>query len=614
MCGVAGIASANGVTDAGDRIGRMARALERRGPDAEGTWISRDGRVALGHRRLAIIACGPRGAQPMTSRDGSVTLAFNGEIYNYRDLASKEDAQDGDTRALVEAWARDGVAALPRLRGIFAFAAYDHRTGHVWLVRDRLGIKPMYHSIGADGVLVFGSEIKAVLASGMVDPAPDADAIISYRLLRAVPGCATAYAHIRQVPPGSALCWEAGLVRTTSWWSVCSLPAQREDAPADACDRVRALVDQAVRRQLESERPMGLLLSGGLDSGAIAASAAARADIRAFTVSFGGANQGDVDGAHQTARHLGIALEQVSMPEGSLPSEIEAMLDAHDQPFSDAAGVPIAMACRMLRSHAVVLLQGDGGDEVFGGYATYSRVLWAKRASAAWRLASALLSVAPGGRARKLRRIAAAMAMPADLVLAALNSPCSPGMPSVRGLGPALQDAVGRTDPMSHYRHVSDGLRALDPVTQAIRTDIATQLHDRFLPKVDRASMHESVEVRVPLLDEDLLDYVATLPASALVHGSRTKVLFREAMRPRLPSTVIAGAKRGFAVPVDAWMRGALHDCAQSLFASREVRDAGMVDPKVALADLARHRSGSLDCGEHLLSLLMLAKWSVMRR
>lgn len=614
MCGVAGIASAGGVTDAKDRIGQMTRALERRGPDAQGIWISQDGRVALGHRRLAIIACGPRGAQPMTSRDGTVTIAFNGEIYNYRDLAPKDDAMDGDTRALVEAWARDGVAVLPRLRGIFAFAAHDHRTGRVWLVRDRLGIKPMYHSIGADGMLVFGSEIKSVLASGMVDPLPDADAIISYRLLRAVPGCATAYRHIRQVPPGSALCWDAGNVRTIEWWSVNSLPAPQPAIPADACDRIRTLMDQAVHRQLESERPMGLLLSGGLDSGAIAASAVSRADIRAFTISFGAANQGDVEGARHTARHIGIALEEVSMPEGSLPGEIDAMLDAHDQPFSDAAGVPIAMACRLLRAHAVVLLQGDGGDEVFGGYATYSRVLWAKRASAAWMLASALLSAVPGRRARKLRRIAAAMAMPADLVLAALNSPCSPDMPPVRGLGPALRDAVGRADPMSQYRHVSDDLRQMDPVTRAIRTDMATQLHDRFLPKVDRASMRESVEVRVPLLDEDLVDYVATLPAHALVQGSRTKVLFREAMRPRLPSQVIAGAKRGFAVPVDAWMRGALHDSAKSLFSSREVREAGMVDPQVALEDLARHRSGAVDCGEHLLSLLMLAKWSAARR
>lgn len=167
---------------------------------------------------------------------------------------------------------------------------------------------------------------------------------------------------------------------------------------------------------------------------------------------------------------------------------------------------------------------------------------------------------------------------------------------------------------MSHYRELWEGLRAMDPVTRAIRTDIATQLHDRFLPKVDRASMRESVEVRVPLLDEDLVDYVATLPAHALVQGGRTKVLFRDAMRPRLPSQVIAGAKRGFAVPVDAWMRGPLHDCAKSVLSSREVREAGMVDPQVALEDLARHRSGSVDCGEHLLSLLMLAKWSVARR
>ncbi len=613
MCGVAGIASADGVTDASDRIGRMTHALERRGPDAEGAWVSPDGRVALGHRRLAIIACGPRGAQPMTSRDGSVTIAFNGEIYNYRDLASREDAEDGDTRALVEAWARQGTAVLPQLRGIFAFAAYDHRTGQVWLVRDRLGIKPMYHSVGAGGAIVFGSEIKSVLASGMVDPAPDADAIISYRLLRAAPGCSTAYRHIRQVPPGSALCWEAGNVRTAVWWSVGSLPAPHPEIPADACERIRTLVDQAVHRQLESERPMGLLLSGGLDSGAIAASASSRADIRAFTISFGAANRGDVDGARQTARHLGLALEEVSMPEGSLPGEIEAMLDAHDQPFSDAAGVPIAMACRLLRAHAVVLLQGDGGDEVFGGYATYSRVLWAKRARALWLVASSLLAVMPGRRARKLRRIAAAMAMPADCVLAALNSPCSPDMPAVRGLGPALRDAVGRADPIGHYRGLWEGLRAVDPVTRAIRTDVATQLHDRFLPKVDRASMRESVEVRVPLLDEDLVDYVATLPAHALVQGRRTKVLFREAMRPRLPPQVIAGAKRGFAVPVDGWMRGALHDFAHSVFSSREVREAGMVDPQVALEDLARHRSGSVDCGEHLLSLLMLAKWSVTR-
>lgn len=614
MCGVAGIASAGGVADAKDRIGTMTRALERRGPDAEGAWISPDGRVALGHRRLAIIGCGPRGAQPMTSRDGAITIAFNGEIYNYRDLASGEDAQDGDTRALVEAWAREGVAVLPRLRGIFAFAAYDHRTRQVWLVRDRLGIKPMYHSAGADGTIVFGSEIKSLLASGMVDAAPDADAIISYRLLRAVPGCATAYRHIRQLPPGSALCWDAGNVRTDVWWSVASLPLPQRAIPADACDRIRALVDQAVHRQLESERPMGLLLSGGLDSGAIAASAASRADVRAFTISFGAANRGDVDGARQTARHLGIALEEVTMPEGSLPGEIEAMLGAHDQPFSDAAGVPIAMACRLLRAHAVVLLQGDGGDEVFGGYATYGRVLWAKRARVAWMLASALLSVTPGHRARKLRRIAAAMAMPADRVLAALNSPCSPDMPAVRGLGPALRDAVGRTDPMGHYRRAADELREVDPVTRAIRTDMATQLHDRFLPKVDRASMRESVEVRVPLLDEDLVDYAATLPPQALVQGGRTKVLFREAMRPRLPSPVIAGAKRGFAVPVDGWMRGALHDFAASVFSSREVREAGMVDPQVALEDLSRHRSGSVDCGEHLLSLLMLATWSVARR
>jgi len=614
MCGVAGIASVGGMADAHSRTELMTRALERRGPDAQGTWVSPDDAVAFGHRRLAIIGCGPRGAQPMTSRDGSITIVFNGEIYNYRDIAPPHDAQDGDTRALVEAWAVSGAAILPRLRGIFAFAVYDHRSRQVCLVRDRLGIKPLYFASCPDGTLIFGSEIKSVLASGLVDASPDADAILSYRMLRAVPGCATAYRAIRQVAPGSVLLWDAdGCRRSTVWWSVESLPAPQREVPADACERIRALVDQAVHRQLESERPMGLLLSGGLDSGAIAASAASRADIRAFTISFGAANEGDVRGARQTAGHVGLRLEEVSMPDSSVPDEIAAMLAAHDQPFSDAAGVPVAMACRLLREHAVVLLQGDGGDEVFGGYATYSRVLWASRARPAWMVARAALAVVPGHRARKLRRIAAAMGMPESVVLAWLNSPCSPDVPAVRGLGPALREALTGQDPAAHYGELFMRLRELDPVTRAIRTDVATQLHDRFLPKVDRASMSESVEVRVPLLDEDLMDYAATLPAHALVRGSQTKVLFRDAMRPRLPASVIAGAKRGFAVPVDAWMRGPLHDLAHATFSSRDVRDAGMVDSACALADLSRHRSGALDCGEHLLSLLMLARWSARR-
>ncbi len=613
MCGVAGIASAGDVTDARSRTETMTRVLERRGPDAHGAWASPDGLVALGHRRLAIIGCGPRGAQPMTSRDGSITIVFNGEIYNYRDIAPAADAEDGDTRALVEAWARHGSAILPRLRGIFAFAAYDHRSRQVCLVRDRLGIKPLYLSSLADGTLIFGSEIKSVLASGLVDTAPDADAILSYRMLRAVPACTTAYRAIRQVPPGSVVEWDAGTLRTSTWWSVESLPAPHRDVPADACERIRTLVDQAVRRQLESERPMGLLLSGGLDSGAIAASAASRADIRAFTISFGTANAGDVAGARHTARHVGLKLEELSMPDSSVPDEISAMLAAHDQPFSDAAGVPVAMACRLLREHAVVLLQGDGGDEVFGGYATYRRALWAARARPAWMVASAALALVPGCRARKLRRIVAAMGMPESVALAWLNSPCSPDLPAIRGLGPALRETLTGRDAAAHYREVATRLRGLDPVTRAIRTDVATQLHDRFLPKVDRASMSESVEVRVPLLDEDLMDYAATLPAHALVHGSRTKVIFREAMRSRLPAPVISGAKRGFAVPVDAWMRGPLHDLAESTFSSREVRESGMVDCVTALADLAHHRSGSVDCGEHLLSLLMLARWSAAR-
>ena len=594
----------------------MSDSLVHRGPDSSGIWSSGDGTVILGHRRLSIIAAHSGASQPMATRDGRHVLAYNGEIYNFKDLPVQVSATMGDTAAMLALWKDLGPASLPKLRGMFAFAMYDRADRSLYLARDRFGIKPLFYSCSSNGTLVFASEIKALVLSGMVPLEWDTDALWAFRKFLTVPGVSTAYRAIKQVPPGFMLRWRNGRCELESWAPAFHPPRIVDRrSHQERLDGLRAHLESAANRQLISERPITLLLSGGLDSGAIAASVQDR-ELTATAVSFGGDNQQDVDGARATSRWLDMDLNVLTLSHVDLVDEFQRMIHSHDQPFADAAGMVLGAVCRQLSGQMVVVLQGDGGDEVFFGYRMYARALMALRFGSFRKI---LLPFARFPRASRrgilIQSQLEALAAPDDRVLAQLSGIAHTQLPLSRGLGPRLLDSQPEDLVIdAHYIDAWNESRGLSPAQRVLEVDRRTRLHDLYLPKVDRASMNSSIEVRVPILDEDLVDYVRGLPDRDLVGGVRTKRILRAALHHRLPHQVVYGSKKGFGVPVDRWMRESLGVFAREVFSDKATIELGLIHSETALADLDAHEQGKPGLGPYLFALLALAVWGVQAR
>jgi len=619
MCGFCGILPDEPADGLAHRVARMTATLTPRGPDAEGVHV--EAGVALGHRRLSILDLSPTGAQPMVLRPGGPVVSYNGEAYNFADLRRELRAEGrvfrghSDTEVLLHAYDAWGLHGLKRLEGIFAFGLWDPARRRLVLMRDRLGVKPLFHARSAQG-LAFGSEIKAVLAAGGVDTGLDEQAFSEYLWYGNTHDERTLYRGVRALRPGHWLIVEDGRERIEPWWRLeewVERPVAARDA-REAAHQVSAALDLAVSRQLVADVPVGLFLSGGIDSSAIAAAAmqVQSRPLASYSVGFDFA--GGIDElakARQVATHLGLDHHELRIAGADLPATLQALARAHDEPFADAANIPLHLLCKQLGGDIKVVLQGDGGDEMFAGYRRYAIL----ENTAAWRLWPRALSPAAralGGLGRRFARLADAVGNPDPaLRMALLLTVETLSDPPTDLLDADVQTRLAaHTDPFLAYRAAARRFAAHEPVQQMLLTDLSVQLPSQFLPKVDRATMAAGIEARVPLLDERVAELAVGMPAAWKVRGVQKKIVLREAQRGRVPDAILDGPKTGFGVPFEYWIRQPLHGFARDLLlAPGFLTRFGFQRTAVERA-LDEHRAGQRERGFVLWKLLQLALWA----
>ena len=614
MCGIAGVV---GVADR-DRASpmrRMREAIAHRGPDSAGEHC--DAHSALGVRRLRIIDL-VTGDQPQCGEDGRVWTVFNGEIYNFQELRDELAAQGhrfrtrSDTEVIVHLYERDGEAFVERLDGMFALAVWDTSQRSLVLARDRLGKKPIL-IYETEGELYFASEHQALIAGlGTGRFSVDRAAIALYLRLGYVPAPLDAFAGIRKLEPATVLVWRDGKTSERRYWHPPTevVPVAEDEAIA----QVRKLFDDAVRRRLVADVPLGAFLSGGVDSSALVASMAAQSKIvRTFTIGFEEAGYSEIEHARRIAQRYGTDHHEfVVRPD--MTSVLPLLVRHYGEPYADSSAVPTYYLSKMTRDFVTVALAGDGGDELFAGYQRYHAVRLAgalDRVPAAVRrrlLAGAESLLPPAGDQRRgsarLRRFfAGARRRPAERYLSWLTITDADWLSA---------SATVEFRPFAETADQDLARRAAIPVRDATRRaqllDVALYLPDDLLVKVDIASMANSLEVRAPFLDRRLVEYALRLPTSLMIRGMSRKWVLRRAFADTLPPETLARRKQGFGVPIGRWLREDLRPLLDDVVLSTSATQRGYLRPEAIRTLVAEHLAGS-DHSHRLWSLLMLELW-----
>ena len=642
MCGLSGLWQPGGGREERLReaVGAMAGALVHRGPDDAGDYVDAAAGVALGFRRLAIVDLSPTGHQPMASADGRFVTVFNGEIYNYRDLRAGLE-RDGvrfrggsDTEVILELVARRGVqAAVPELWGMFALAIWDVAERVLWLVRDRLGKKPLYYGRGHDGTWLFGSELKALRAHPACPTAIDRDAVAALLRFACIPAPASIYAGIAKLPPGHLVrLTAAGEPHVEPYWRARevverALASRRAIPDEEAIDEGEALLRDAVRRRMIADVPLGAFLSGGLDSTAIVALMQAESGtrVRTFSIGFTDPDYNEADVAARVAAHLGTDhTERYVTPDDAL-AMVPRLAAIYDEPFADSSQIPTTIVSALAREHVTVALSGDGGDEMFGGY---TRHLWAERA---WRRIAPLPplvrrgAAAVGGRVgprawntayaigQRLLPAYARQRQPGDKLRKLTRLLEARDVEEVYGILIAQWDRPsealpGATVPVSWAGREATGLVLPSVAERMIFQDLTGYLPDDILVKVDRASMAVSLEARAPLLDHRLVEFMWRLPLSFRIREGRGKWLLRRVVDRHVPAALMDRPKTGFALPIGPWLRGPLRDWAEPLLAPAALEEGAGFDPVVIRAAWRRHLAGQAE-ELRLWPVLMFQAW-----
>jgi asparagine synthase (glutamine-hydrolysing) len=605
MCGICGIASGRGVVDR-ERLGKMAATLVHRGPDSEGMHV--EGPVGIAARRLAIIDL-TGGDQPIANEDGSVVVVQNGEIYNYRELAHSL-ARAGhtfhtrsDTEVLVHGYEEWGAGVWERLRGMFAVAVWDARRGRLTLARDRFGIKPLYYR-DQGGELSFASELDA-LPHGDVD----LHALEAFLSFNVVPAPLSIFSDIRKLLPGHTLTWERGTSTFARFARPGPLPARHDEDEAELVEECRARLRDSVRAHLIADVPVGVLLSGGVDSGALAALAAEESSdaVRTFSIGFEEASFDELAGARAVSARYGTRhRELVLRPDGALL--LPALAQAFDEPFGDSSALPTYLVSKLAAEDVKVALSGEGGDELFGGYYTYVADQLAERVGPLASLARPLLARLPTSTRRvsfeyKAKRFAQAAHLP----------------PLERHHGwkeifsaDARAELTGRSssfDPLATHRARFAETEGHELLTRLQDLDLGLYLVDDLLTKTDRASMAWSLEARVPFMDTVVANFAFSLPVRHKVRGLSKKRLLRQAVLPLLPREVVHGRKRGFSIPAAAWLRGELEPFAREILSPETIRRQGFLQPAAVTRVLDDHVAGRADRSRQLWGLLAFTLW-----
>ncbi len=620
MCGITGIIDLRGKRPIDHAVlTRMNESQHHRGPDENGLYVAPG--VGLGHKRLSIIDVAT-GQQPLFNEDGTVAVVFNGEIYNFQELIPELAALGhvfrtrSDTEVIVHAWEAWGAECVKRFRGMFAFALWDERQQTAFLARDRLGVKPLYYAVLADGTLLFGSELKSILAHGGLARDIDSVAIEDYFALGYVPEPRTIFESAKKLPAACTLTFRRGaaLPEPVEYWDVSfsvDNPISAADAQAELCDRLR----DSVRLRLISEVPLGAFLSGGVDSSAVVAMMASLSaqPVNTCSIAFS-------DAAYDETRYAQMVAERYRTRHHSdrVESEdfdlIDTLAGLYDEPFADSSAIPTYRVCQLARRHVTVALSGDGGDETFGGYRRYRLHMLEERLRQPLPLAirrpifGLLGEVYPKAdwAPRVLRGKTTFQALARDSVEAYFHS-----MSILRDdtrsrlYSSTLKSRLAGYNAVEVFRRHAERARHDDPLALIQYLDLKTYLVGDINTKVDRASMAHSLEVREPLMDHPLVEWMATLPSSFKLRGGEGKWLFKKALESRLPMDVLYRPKMGFAVPLASWFRGPLRGRLQEKVLGSTLADSGYFDAGTLARLVSQHLSGERDHSQPLWSLMM---------
>lgn len=559
MCGIAGIINCSGLgPDTGSRVRRMVDKLSHRGPDGSG--VLEIGRHAvLGHARLAVVDLAG-GAQPMRNRDGGLTVTFNGEIYGYRALRSSTEypyTTDSDTEVLLAMFAEAGPRMVRCLPGMFAFAIWDDREKSLFCARDRFGEKPLYYALTPGGDFVFASELKAVLASGLLQPVLDVGSVAHFLQKSYVHPHRSIYANVSVLPPGHCLTYRDGKVRVEKYWSFPSLHAgiTLEEAGEELARLLRA----AVARQLVADVPISGFLSSGLDSTTIMAIAAeTKPDLTAFSFDFEDAAS-EADIAERSAKRYGLNFQRLRIGEFDPVEILHRTISIYDEPFADSSSIPTYLISKEASAHTKVALTGDGGDELLGGYDSCYRALlrfdevklWRDHRDLAYLAAKVFAKLHLRSAARGLSDLGDAMPFFRGCSerwqgLAAMRSACS-----FHKLETMLEPATWR----ANGGHPAPGFERRNPMEDALLYDTETYLAGQILVKTDRASMASGLELRAPFLDADFAEFALSLPADLKISRASSKIVLRHAFEKSWSEEVSNNYKRGFGSPIAKWLQ-----------------------------------------------------------
>jgi asparagine synthase (glutamine-hydrolysing) len=627
MCGIAGLIGSFNP----DLLHAMNRVQAHRGPDDSGVWYEPETGVGMAHRRLSIIDLTSCGHQPMWDVNRRAVICFNGEIYDYREARTSLErdgfcfAGTSDTEVVLNLYLRDGVDCLGRLNGIFAFALWDVEKRKMLLMRDGLGVKPLYYTVSPSG-FAFASEIKALMCVPDLDTELDGDALLYYMSYLYAPYPNTPLRSVRKFPPGHAAWVNSRGIE--SMWQFYHLPYDqplsdmREEC---AAEQLRGCLDRAVRRQMIADVPVGAFLSGGLDSSSVVAFARQYADggkLNCFTIGFkdqGATDEGmvaDLAYARRVADHLGVRLDVVEVGP-DMSTRFAEMIYHLDEPQADPAPLNVLYICELARRSGIkVLLSGAGGDDILSGYRRHFALMqekyWAwlpKPGRRVLRGASSLLPAHTAAGRRLSRAFHYADETP-ERRLAGYFLWIDPGW--LRRLaGERLRDAALSLDPLGPMLRRLDELPKGTPrLHQMLALDAAYFLTDHNLNYTDKMSMAAGVEVRVPLLDPDLVAFALRLRPALKQRGATGKWIFKKAMEPLLPYEVIYRPKTGFGAPLRRWLQQDLRECVYDLLSEHTLRKRGLFDPQAVKELVALDRCGKIDAAYPIFSLMCIELWA----
>lgn len=616
----------------------MTDALSHRGPDDRGTWFDEQAGIGLGHRRLAILDLSPRGHQPMLSRSGRFVLVFNGEIYNHRELRARLTGSpsgpdwlgDSDTETLLagfESWGFE--ATLKACVGMFAIALWDREQRELWLARDRFGEKPLYYGFQGRSFL-FGSELRALTSHPSFERTIDRDAVALFMRHNYVPAPYSVWKGIRKLPPGTWLRVRGDDERAgkpTPYWSLARIATRGKRAQetwndVDATDALERVLSDAVAGQMIADVPLGALLSGGVDSSTIVALMQKQSSrpVKTFSIGFREKKFDESGYAEAVAKHLGTDHCTLHMSTTDVLDVVPRMPEIYDEPFADSSQLPTSLVMALARRHVTIVLSGDAGDELFGGYTRYSMVprLWN---AIAWAPPTWRQTAIEGARALARRRTNVVAKLTRGYVTEDRLDKLEERLRGVRSLDDLylalLTEWRGVDDLVLGARPAEDALLYrpsqwpdLDQrVERMMALDALTYLPDDILVKVDRAAMAVSLEARVPLLDHRVAELAWRLPFHQKRRHGQSKWLLKQVLYRHVPPSLIDRPKMGFGVPLDDWLRGPLREWAEDLLAPQRLKQEGLLNDAIVRAAWEAHLSGTRRLGARLWSVLMFQAW-----